>query len=325
MVKMVKNYSSLCSMIKKISFFVTFSLVLMIAFVFAFVFNHFKSFAQITEDTFSAKGLISSFVSSTNESRTATAALGGNTNTSTATVSHNTTTTPTSLYKLAGTWRLDVKSGNVTHFEASFVMSHGNATNHSSRYDITNFHEEKGRYIQIYSDGTAFIPGTVDIKTNGFNKWKNANATIVIDKLMAMEIVLDSNKTNFKDPIRGVTNSIINHLGRQMTIITSNNSRTITPSGSTLTRPPPPSPSIGAYLPNTNPSSSSQLDTGNNINPSSSMPSTNTQSQIPPSNQINPRHLPIPLLPRTNMPILPSMPSSQPEPPHIAPPFQVPH
>jgi hypothetical protein len=318
MVKMVKNYSLLCRMTKKISFFITFSLVLMIAFV--FVFAHLKSaFAQITEDTFSAKGLISSFVSGTNESRTTTGALGGNTSVTTA--SHNTTIGPPSLYKLAGTWRLDVKSGNVNYFEASFVMSHGNATNHSSRYNITNFHVEKGRYIQIYPDGTAFIPGTIDIKTNGFNKWKNANATIVIDKLMAMEIVLDSNKTNFKDPIRGVTNSITNHLGRQMMITTSNNSRTITPSGSTLTMPPP---SIGAYLPNTNPSSS-QLDTGNNINPHNNMPSTNTQSQIPSSNQINPRHLPIPLLPNTNMPILPSMPSPQPEPPQIAPPFQATH
>jgi hypothetical protein len=296
-------------MINKISLFITFLLVLMIAFVFASVVAYPKSaFAQITEDTFSAKGLISSFVSSTNESI--------------ATASHNTITGAPSLYKLAGTWRLDVKSGNVNYFEASFVMSHGNATNHSSRYNITNFHVEKGRYIQIYPDGTAFIPGTVDIKTNGFNKWKNANATIVIDKLMAMEIVLDSNKTNFKDPIRGVTNSITNHLGRQMMITTSNNSsRTITPSGSTLTMPPP---SIGAYLPNTNPSSS-QLDTGNNINPHNNMPSTNTQSQIPSSNQINPRHLPIPLLPNTNMPILPSMPSPQPEPPQIAPPFQATH
>jgi hypothetical protein len=307
-------------MINKISFFITFLLALTIAFVFASVVAYPKSaFAQIIEDTFSAKGRISSLVSSTNESMTTTATLGGNTSNSPTTIAfHNKTigTTP-SLYKLAGTWRLNVKGGNVTYFEASFVMSHDNATNHSNNYGITNFHVENGSYIQLYSDGTAFIPGTVDIKTNGLDKWKNVNATIVIDKLTAMEIVLDSNKTNFKDPIRGVTDSLTDHLGKQIAMTTSNNG-TATPSGSTLTGPP--SPPIGAYVPRTNPSS--QPDKDNNINPSS-IPSTNTQSQTPSSNQINP-HLPTPVLPRTNTPVLPFTPSQQPEPSHIAPPFRVP-
>jgi hypothetical protein len=304
-----------------ISVSITFLLVLTIAFVFASVITYPKSaFAQIIEDTFSAKGRISSFVSSTNESMTTTAAQGGNTSNSTTTTtntaSHNTTTAPTSsLYKLAGTWRLNVKDGNVTYFEASFVMSRDNATNHSNTYGITNFHVENGGYIQLYPDGTAFIPGTVDIKTNGFDKWKNVEATIVIDKLTAMEIVLDSNKTNFKDPIRGVTDSLTDHLGKQIAMTTSNNGRTATPSGSTLSRPP--SPPIGAYVPGTNPSSS-QPNIGSNINPSS-IPSTNTQSQTPLSNQINP-HLPTPALPRTNTPVLPLMPSQQPELSHIAPP-----
>src|SRR5919198_2743325 len=120
------------------------------------------AFAQVigtTEDTFSAKGLISSLITRTNESTT------------TNTTAINTTKIPTTStaipppYRITGTWNLNVTNGNVTNFKANFAMAPvvdtrnytAKNNNLSRTYEINNFTTERDKYIVLNGDGTAFI------------------------------------------------------------------------------------------------------------------------------------------------------------------------
>jgi hypothetical protein len=200
------------------------------------------TFAQIigtTEDTFSAKGSISSLVTSANQSITTnstainstTAPTANSTaiNSTTAPTANSTAATTTAIpipYRLTGTWHLNVTSGNVTNFKAKFVMSHlnpdnltANKANLSRAYEITNFQGDRDKFVQLNGDGTAFIVGGAHVKsTNGIDNWKNVETVLIIDRLNTMKIVLDSNATanHFKSIILGKVDSIKDHNGREM-------------------------------------------------------------------------------------------------------------
>ena len=229
------------------------------------------AFAQIlgtTEDTFSAKGLISSLITRANQSTT------------TNTTAFNSTKAPTATtaipppYRLTGTWNLNVTNGNVTNFKTNFVMAPVNARNNtaannnnlSRTYQITNLHTERDKYIQLNGDGTAFILGGADVKSkNGIDNWKNVNTVIIIDRLNTMKIILDSNATNnhFNTVILGTADSIKDHNGKEMktsigtSVPISNMTSTPTkqpgvPSASSPTSPPTtsnPPPPPAASLP----------------------------------------------------------------------------
>ena len=182
------------------------------------------AFAQVigtTEDTFSAKGPISSLITRTNESTTTNTTL------------VNTTKIPTTStaipppYRITGTWNLNVTNGNVTNFKANFAMAPvvdtrnytAKNNNLSRTYEINNFTTERDKYIVLNGDGTAFILGGADVKSkNGTDNWKNVNTVIIIDRLNNMKLILDSNatKNHFNSLILGTADSVKDHTGREM-------------------------------------------------------------------------------------------------------------
>jgi hypothetical protein len=194
--------------------------------------------AQTTmEDTFSGKGLVSSTTSNANELPDIIKAKSNK-------------ATALSPYRLAGTWHMNVNSGNVTNFEMTFTMKAVSGSNRTHTHEITNFQSERNRYIQLTPDGSTFILGTVTVRTNNTDKWKNVGATMIIENLNKIKIILDSNATNnhFNGPIYGSITSLKDHAGREMInnlpIANMNTTRTI-PSPGFLSLPP-----TGLYPPN---------------------------------------------------------------------------
>lgn len=95
---------------------------------------------------------------------------------------------------LTGDWILSVKKGTVRDFAANFTMLHIDGTG-SHIIKLINFQADTNRTVYLGSDGTAAIMGTVDVELNGTDKWKEVHATIVIERLNTIYIVLDSNAT----------------------------------------------------------------------------------------------------------------------------------
>jgi hypothetical protein len=92
---------------------------------------------------------------------------------------------------LTGEWNLDVHNGTITNFIANFLVSpmHGSL---GHIHQITNFkdNEEKGM-IQLTSDNSLSINGTVDFKINGRTIWNDVDILISIPKGSTFSI--DSN------------------------------------------------------------------------------------------------------------------------------------
>jgi len=207
----------------KISSFILLVISVSVAMVFCLLLNiSLKlTFAQVPQDTFSAGGLIVSPVSNTLQPISHTAGK----STTAATPPVNSATPPqsttSSSYRLNGTWLLTVNNGQVTNFKAIAAMlpinrtaTNSNANNHT--YEISNFHNQKNRYTQLYPNGVAFIVGTSDVKVDGNTKWKGVNTAVIIDSLVRFKVALDSNATNnlFNgQPIQGMTQSLKNSLG----------------------------------------------------------------------------------------------------------------
>ncbi len=83
---------------------------------------------------------------------------------------------------LTGEWNLDVHNGTITNFIANFLASPMDGSL-GHIHQITNFkdNEEKGM-IQLTSDNSLSINGTVDIKINGRTIWNDVDILISISK-----------------------------------------------------------------------------------------------------------------------------------------------
>lgn len=83
---------------------------------------------------------------------------------------------------LTGEWNLDVHNGTITNFIAFFLASPMDGSI-GHIHQITNFkdNEEKGM-IQLTSDNSLLINGTVDIKINGRTIWNDVDILVSISK-----------------------------------------------------------------------------------------------------------------------------------------------
>jgi hypothetical protein len=249
------------------------------------------------EDTFTARGVISSLVS--NATEFSDTAKSGN-------ASIKNKETSLSQNRIVGTWKLNVNSGNVTDFNAMITMRPTNKTSNAQSYELTKFHTETSRYIQLNPDGGAFILGTVSVNTNGSRNWKNIGVTIVIGKPNIIKIILDPTaiSTPFNAPINGTIDSLRDRTGLEMvsnlTAGANSNITNVLPPG-TSSLPP-----IGTYPPTA--PRLPQINTPQS--PPYSPPQINTPQQrlppgIPPGIPLPPGiHLPpgIPLPPGIHLP-----------------------
>ena len=145
-------------------------------------------------DSFTAKGIIFSKMfqtplldnknQSTDESRM-NSLLNNN---SSSSQSSNTTN---NMFVLEGGWELVVKKGEVALFRSIFTLSKDNKiVNVFAIENLTN-----NRYIQINSQGSEIITGTVDFMSVGLKNatLSNVDAIITIRGLTQLRILLDNN------------------------------------------------------------------------------------------------------------------------------------
>jgi hypothetical protein len=115
---------------------------------------------------------------------------------------------------LVGEWSLSVHKGNVTNFAANFLASPMDGTK-PHIHQITNFRKTIAtgqQIVQLASDNSLSINGTVDVKINGVNIWHNAHVSILISKGNTIAIRLNDKDTENhfgEQPVLGIVNRLI--------------------------------------------------------------------------------------------------------------------
>lgn len=116
---------------------------------------------------------------------------------------------------LSGEWNLSVHKGNVTNFAVDFLAAPMDGTK-PHIHQITNFKIDniggKEQLVQLTSDNSLSLKGTVDVKINGVTFWKNAHVSILISKGNIMTLSLNAKDTGNhfgKQPIYGIVSRLI--------------------------------------------------------------------------------------------------------------------
>lgn len=130
---------------------------------------------------------------------------------------------------LTGGWTLSVYKGNVTYFDASFLASPMDGTKHHI-HQMTNFKADdniKGKINNgndesyrknsvnpetLDNHTSLSANGTMDVKINGIDVWKNVNASISISKGNVVAINLNDMQTagHFgKQQVYGIVSRLI--------------------------------------------------------------------------------------------------------------------
>ena len=160
-----------------------------------------SSIFKTKQDTFSAIGTISSLVI-TVPSSPADSAGGFNI---------------TNAFKviLTGEWNLSVRKGNVTNFAANFLASPMDGSK-PHIHQITNFQKaistSQQQAVQLASDNSASINGTVDVKINGMVVWRNVHVSIQLLKGNTIAIRLNDKDTEDHfgaQPVLGIVNRLV--------------------------------------------------------------------------------------------------------------------
>jgi plastocyanin len=110
---------------------------------------------------------------------------------------------------LSGNWTFRVDQGHVKNFKATFTMFRINGTERHV-YELYNFRPYPKNFIHISSSQENVINGTIDIKLNGKNLWKDINCTLVITKDSIIKILLNSRSIDNQfnnQPIYGIIQS----------------------------------------------------------------------------------------------------------------------
>ena len=121
---------------------------------------------------------------------------------------------------LSGDWNLTVSKGKVTNFAAKFIKVLNNGAKWHT-HDIINFKIANGTItnVELSPNKSSSISGTVDIKLNNTNVWKNVKTNILISEGKVITINLDNNATgdHFQgQPIYGVVQSIRDANGNEL-------------------------------------------------------------------------------------------------------------
>jgi hypothetical protein len=116
---------------------------------------------------------------------------------------------------LTGDWNLSVRKGNVTNFAANFLASPMDGSK-PHIHQLTNFQKANGaiqqQAVQLTSNNTVSINGTVDVKINGVIVWHNAHVSIQILKGNTIAIRLNDKDTEDhfgEQPVLGVVTRLI--------------------------------------------------------------------------------------------------------------------
>lgn len=121
-------------------------------------------------------------------------------------------------YVLSGDWNLDVQDGSVSDFAANFTMVHIDGTERHS-HDLSNFVSSNSSTIDISAEGTSFIFGTVDVATDGEQRWTGVDALIIIERNNVISLSLATEDTDdhfMGQPIYGVVDSMTDENGNEM-------------------------------------------------------------------------------------------------------------
>ena len=109
---------------------------------------------------------------------------------------------------VSGKWNMDVENGNITNFNAKFVMITSNGTGfHWHSMDNLKSKEK----LFLGNDGTAIIDGKLDFFTGGNTTKQPTDVLLAINKLESIQItLLDKEISNhfFGFPIYGTIDSI---------------------------------------------------------------------------------------------------------------------
>jgi hypothetical protein len=115
---------------------------------------------------------------------------------------------------LTGEWNLSVRKGNVTNFAANFLASPMDGSK-PHIHQITNFQKAistSQQAVQLASDNSVSINGTVDVKINGMVVWHDVHVSIQLLKGNTVAIRLNDKDTEDHfgaQPVLGVVNRLI--------------------------------------------------------------------------------------------------------------------
>ena len=79
-------------------------------------------------------------------------------------------------------------------------------------HELVNLQVKDAQPIQLASDGSISITGTIDIKVNGIGFWNGVKTNVLISKGSSITILLDdidSNHHFMRQPIYGIVDRLI--------------------------------------------------------------------------------------------------------------------
>jgi hypothetical protein len=112
---------------------------------------------------------------------------------------------------LSGHWSLYVNNGSLSFFETDFIAAPADG-GVSHTHQLVNLVSNDPKPIQLTSNGSTSIIGTVDVKINGVNIWNGVKVTIVIAKGSSVSITLNDMDTAhhfMRQPIYGIVNRLM--------------------------------------------------------------------------------------------------------------------
>lgn len=112
---------------------------------------------------------------------------------------------------LSGDWILNVNNGTVSFFEADFVAAPAEGSV-SHIHELVNLVVKDVKPIQLTSNGSTSILGTVDVNLNGINYWNDVKTSILVSKGSTITIFLNDIDTEhhfMKQPIYGIVDRLM--------------------------------------------------------------------------------------------------------------------
>lgn len=112
---------------------------------------------------------------------------------------------------LSGHWTIYVNNGTISYFEADFTAAPSDG-GISHTHQFVNLQPDKGKAVQLMSNGDASIRGTVDVKINGVTIWNDVKAAVLISRGNSITIILDDMATQHHftgQPIYGIVDRLM--------------------------------------------------------------------------------------------------------------------
>ncbi len=112
---------------------------------------------------------------------------------------------------LSGDWSINVNNGTVSFFEADFVAAPTDGSI-SHTHEFVNLVVKDAKPIQLTSNASTSIIGTLDVQLNGINYWTGVKTTILLSKGSTISIILNDADTEhhfMSQPIYGIVDRLM--------------------------------------------------------------------------------------------------------------------